>query len=162
MSDPMGAREAQRLYQLLRPYFMTFGSERIGTFTPAFFGTGTAGTWVYGVQSGFYTLLGNRCFFNCYLQATSRPVAPTGNARIINLPFTSNSTPNSYGPCVLDNISGFTLSAANVQLSGRVDPGQSYITLVENNGTAPTVVGSLAATGFGTAGGIVVSGHYMI
>lgn len=140
--------------------FTTFFAS--GTFTPVFQGTGTAGAWAYSVQAGFYSRVGNRCFFNLNLGASSRSVAPTGNATITGLPFTSDATANSHSAITIDSPNGFTVGATIVQLTGRIVPGASAIELIEILGTAPTVAGALAATGLGTTPFIRVSGHYMV
>lgn len=132
-----------------------------GTFTPSYQGTGTAGTWAYAVQAGFYRRIGDICDFRLSINVSSRSVAPTGAARITGLPFTSLSTANSHSPVATDTIDGFTLSATCVQLVGRVPPGANYIELIEVLGTAPTVGSFLGATGFGTASFIRIRGSYI-
>jgi hypothetical protein len=156
------AEEARRLYRLLQPYFLAFGSDNIGTFLPAYAGSSTPGTWTYNNRAGFYTRASNRCLFNLSLVAATRPGAPAGTALITGLPFTSNSTALSHGPVTIDTIDGFTLSGTIVQLTARIPPGAAYIELIENNGTAPSAAAVLAATGIGAAAIIRVSGHYMI
>lgn len=132
-----------------------------GTFVPVYQGSGTAGTWVYSVQTGFYTRIGNICFFTLSVAVSSRSVAPTGTARIINLPFTSLSTTNSHSAVSLDTIDAYTLSGTITQLTARIPNGVTYIELIEVLGTAPTTASALAATGFGTASFIRCSGHYI-
>lgn len=133
-----------------------------GTFTPSYQGTGTAGTWAYAVQAGFWHRIGAVLFFRLSVNVSSRSVAPTGAARIIGLPFTSIATANTHSPIAIDTVDGFTLSATCVQLVGRVPTSASYIELIEVVGTAPTVGSFLGATGFGTASFIRVSGHYLV
>lgn len=133
-----------------------------GTFTPSYQGTGTAGTWAYNIQTGFYTRIGNRCFFNLSVQVGSRSVAPTGDARIIGLPFTSIATANSHSPVDLDTLDSLTLTAGITQLTARVPPSAAYIEFVEVRNVAPTATNLLAATGLGTASTIRISGHYLV
>ena len=130
-----------------------------GTFSPDFQGSGTPGTWTYNVRSGFYTRIGNRCFFNFSINAATRPGAPTGSARITGLPFTSNTTGNSHSPVTLDTIDQVTLSGT--QLTARVPNGQSYIEFIEIpvGGGASAV---LPATAWTATAFMRVSGHYMI
>ncbi len=133
-----------------------------GTFTPTYEGTGTAGVWTYTVNTGFYTRIADRCFFNLNIAAATRPTPPTGNGVIVGLPFTSNATANSHSPMTLDTIDAVTLSGTIVMLTARVPPGTTRIDLIEVLGTAPTVAGALAATGLSATATIRVSGHYMI
>jgi hypothetical protein len=135
-----------------------------GTFTPSYEGTGTAGSWTYGggIRNGFYTRIGNLCFFRLSLTATARPVAPTGSGVIVGLPFTSAADANSHSPCAIDTIDAITLSGTIVQLTARIPPGTTRIEFVEVTGTAPTTTAFLAATGFSATATIRISGHYMI
>lgn len=153
---------AQQLAPFLETYFPAFGVDNVGTFTPSFEGTGTAGSWTYSVRTGFYTVIGGRCFFNLSLTAATRPVAPTGSGVIVGLPFTSAADANSHGPCALDTIDAVTLSGTIVQLTARIPPGTTRIELVEVLGTAPSAAGLLAATGLSATATIRVAGNYML
>jgi len=62
------------------------------TFTPAFAGSSTAGTFTYSQQRGHYTRVENLCFFRIYLEVSAVSVAPTGDLNITGLPFTSQTT----------------------------------------------------------------------
>ncbi len=142
------------------PGFTSFYAS--GTFTPAFQGSGTAGTWAYSVQAGFWSRIGNRVFFNLFVAASSRSVAPTGNARITGLPITSSATANTYSALAVDAVSGFTLPATCVMLTCRVSPSSVIIDVDTVDGTAPTAANALLATGLGTVGAIIISGFYMV
>ncbi len=133
-----------------------------GTFVPSYEGTGTAGVWTYSVRTGFYTRIGNRCFFNLSLTAATRPTPPTGSGVIVGLPFTSDATANSHSPVALDTIDSVTLSGTIVMLTARVPAGATRIDLIEVLGTAPSVAGALAATGLSATATIRISGHYMV
>jgi hypothetical protein len=133
-----------------------------GTFTPQYEGFTTPGTWTYSVQTGFYTRIGNRCFFNLSLTAATRPVAPTGAALISHLPFTSASDANSHSAVALDTINAITLTGTIVQLTARISPGLTYMEFFEVLGTAPTAAAQLAATAFSATATIRVSGHYIV
>lgn len=133
-----------------------------GTFSPQYEGFTTPGSWTYSVRTGFYTRIGNRCFFNLSLTAATRPGAPTGAALISGLPFTSDATANSHNPVVLDTIDALTLTGTIVQLTARVPPGKTYIELIEVLGTAPSVAGALVSTGLSATATIRASGHYML
>lgn len=64
-----------------------------GSFTPAIVGTTTAGVGTYSAQSGRYTRLGNRCFFN--LRVAWSAHTGTGGLTVGGLPFTSNAGSSS-------------------------------------------------------------------
>jgi hypothetical protein len=130
-----------------------------GTFTPGYQGSGTFGSWTYNVQTGFYTRHGNRCLFDINIQAATRPGAPTGNAWIIGLPFTSLSTANSHSPVTLDTIDAVTLGGTTIQLTARIPPNSTRIEFTEIIAAGSTLLPatSLTATAF-----LRVAGHYMI
>jgi hypothetical protein len=142
------------------PGFTTFYAS--GTFTPAFAGASGGATWTYSIAAGFYTRIGNRCFFNLSVTTTARAGVPIGGALITGLPFTSNATANSHSPVTLDTIDQITLTAGIVQLTARVPPGQSWIEFVESIGAAPCVATFLAGTGLTATATIRASGHYML
>lgn len=133
-----------------------------GTFVPVLKGNVTPGTFTFSTQAGFYTRIGNRCFYNLSVAATAVPVAPTGAAIIDGLPFTSISTANSHSPVALDTLAALTLTGTIMMLTARIPPGTTFIELIEVLGTAPTGVGGLAAAGLGAGVFIRASGHYMV
>ncbi len=153
------ANLAQNLADPLWPWIADRIPVYTGTFTPVFQGTGTAGSWTYNVQAGFYTRIANRCLFNLSINAATRPVAPTGTALIVGLPFTSLATGNSHSPVALDTIDQVTIGGTTIQLTARVPNGQSYIEFIEIIAAASAVLPatSLTATAF-----LRVSGHYPI
>lgn len=132
-----------------------------GTFTPTFQGSGTAGTWTYNLQAGFYTRIGNRVLFSLSINAATRPVAPTGNARIVGLPFTSSAVANSDS-VVSISFDALTLSGTIVQLVGQITTSVAYIDFLEPRGTAPVAAAFLAATGLTATAFIRASGSYMV
>ena len=72
-----------------------------GTWTPEFYGSGTAGTWVYNAANGgTYTKIGNRVFCNFALIVSSNSVAPTTKMRIKGFPFTVNGVQSRGGASV--------------------------------------------------------------
>lgn len=133
-----------------------------GVFTPAYEGLTTPGAWTYTIQAGFYTRIGNRCFFNLSLTAATRPSGPVGAGLIVGLPFASAADANSHSAVTIDTIDAITLTAGIVQLTARIIPGVTYIQFVENIGIAPSAAALLAATGFSATATIRVAGHYMI
>lgn len=166
MSDPAQIRDlARRLEQtqtIERPGaagYDTFTAS--GSFTPIFAGSGTAGTWTYSVQIGRYTRIGNRVLFNLTIVAATRPGAPTGNATITGLPFTSEATASNNQPCAIE-LANVTLSATNTMVTARVPPNATIVELLEVLGTVPATAGFLAATGLTATAVIECSGQYMI
>ncbi len=164
MSDPnlTVQRQIQDLQDSLERLRKADAPGVVGTFTPQYEGLTGPGTWTYSVQTGFYTRIGNRCFFNLSITATARSVAPTGGALISHLPFTSDATANNHSPVVLDTIDSVTLTGTIVMLTARIPPGKTYMEFIEVLGTAPSAAAALAATAFSATATIRVSGHYMI
>lgn len=72
-----------------------------GMWTPIFSGDGVAGTFTYTNQQGYYTRMGNRCFINGYILISAIAVNPTGNMRVMNLPFPASGDANNYGALTL-------------------------------------------------------------
>lgn len=101
-----------------------------GVWTPAFFGDGgTPGTFTYAAQVGRYTRIGSLCILQGIVAISAITVAPTGNMRIANLPFTVNSVIN--GGVYFTFISGFNYSAAAIELTGAIVAAGNTISLYE-------------------------------
>ena len=67
-----------------------------GTWTPSLtFNSGNTGL-SFTVQSGYYTKIGRHVFCTFYLQLSSKG-SSTGNARLVNFPFTTNVAAGSRG-----------------------------------------------------------------
>lgn len=64
-----------------------------GTFTPIIVGGTTPGTGTYTFQSGFYTRIGNRVFFN--LRVVWSAHTGTGQLNVSGLPFVSSAITGS-------------------------------------------------------------------
>lgn len=130
-----------------------------GTFTPEYSGSTSTGTYTYSVQAGYYTRVGNRCLFSLSIAAATRPVAPTGNAWIVGLPFTSASDANSHSAVSLDTIDQVTLGGTVIQLTARVPPSGTRIEFIAVIATGSLFLDAtaLTATAF-----LRVAGHYMI
>jgi hypothetical protein len=164
MSDPylIMQRQIQALRDDLERLRKADAGGVVGTFTPTFQGSSTAGVWTYSLQTGFYTIIANRLFFNLSIAAATRPTPPTGDAWIVGLPFNSDSTANSHSPVSIDTISGFTLTGTIVQLTARVPPTATRVEFVENTGTGPSAAATLAATGLTATAFIRVAGSYIV
>jgi hypothetical protein len=103
----------------------------VGTFTPAFTGTGTAGTFTYvaGRQDGSYLRIGNVVLFALEVNISAISVAPTGNMTISGLPFTAGG--NQDGSVSFGLIANLDFSANCVQLTGLIVSGTAVIDLRE-------------------------------
>lgn len=130
------------------------------SFTPTFEGSTSAGSWTYGTQAGRYLRIGWLCFFRLSLGAATRPGAPTGNALITGLPFTSANVTNGHVPVTIDTFDTVNLLATTVQLTARIPPNKTYIEFIENpdNGA----VSFLPATSWAATSFIRISGWYEI
>ncbi len=142
---------------------VTAASFATGTFVATFAGTITPGTYTYSSQTGYYTIIGNRLFFNVYVQATARSVAPTGNALITGLPFASNSTANSFSAIAIGFMDQVTFAAANHNyIVADIPAGSTFIQLIEEFGAATYSFQPVAASGLLATAGIVLSGSYLL
>lgn len=109
-----------------------------GTWTPAFLGTGTAGTFTYSLQQGAYTLIGRLVYVTGRVTITAIGVAPTGQMRISGLPFTCEAT-YEHG-VMFGTVSQFNYTAAALQLTGLVRASSSVISLFESFDNAAAVL----------------------
>jgi hypothetical protein len=103
-----------------------------GTWTPAFQGSGTAGTFTYdtGLTGGEYTRSGNRVFFNGRIRITAIGTAPTGDLRITGLPIAAASPAFGVaGGAALTIWHGLTLPANYTQVMLRITNGTTYLNL---------------------------------
>lgn len=125
-----------------------------GTFTPVVIGTTTAGTGTYTSQIGRYQLIGNRCHFQIYLSWSAH--TGTGNMRLDGLPFTSNTTTNTFSsvPTWQNNIA---LTASNV-LQAIILNNSTQIALYQYAAGG----GSTSLVPVDTAGDIAISGSFEI
>lgn len=120
---------AQNLVPFLKPWFLSVQSGYAeGNWTPAFVGSGTAGTMTYSAQEGTYTRIGNLCSAGGYLAVSSISGAPTGTIRVTGLPFPATGT---YTACALSYIHNWNLSTGSIQLVAHTVPGFSFVDVVE-------------------------------
>jgi len=129
-----------------------------GTWTPAFLGTGTAGTFTYAGQSGVWARIGRRVVVHAYVQISAIGGAPTGNMRISGLPLTVASVGMDFSLAIgwADRIN---TSASVVQLTALALLGTTQIGLFEAFDNA--AVAALPAANFTNASaGLELSGEY--
>jgi hypothetical protein len=101
-----------------------------GTWTPTLQGSTLGGTPTYTVQSGTWEKVG-RMVTARFSVAVSALGGPTGNMQISGLPFTSVNAANDNGGCTIHLMSGVTLDAGYVTLTGIVAPNTSLVALQE-------------------------------
>lgn len=122
-----------------------------GTWTPVIEGTTSAGTGTYVVQSGRYTKVGNRVFFDCNVAWNAH--TGTGNMFLSGFPFTPALVFRAM-PAVAFDI---------LQTAGRV-PGIAFGSGSFLKANIMEYAGSLgyANIAMDTAGHILVNGSYEI
>lgn len=112
---------------------------------PELRGTGTAGTWAYTTQLGYYTKIGKLVYVDITLKPSSISGSPTGDAQVLNMPFTSAST-NQMFPVIS---SGVDFSAGYTGLYALVVSGGTDLRLYQygdNVAFLALPVGAILAT----------------
>lgn len=122
-----------------------------GTWTPVIEGTTTAGTGTYIVQTGRYTKIGNRVFFDCNIAWSAH--TGTGDMFLVGWPFTPASVFRAFAAVLFDVL----------QTAGRV-PGIAFGSGSFTKANIMEYAGSLgyANIAMDTAGQILVNGSYEI
>lgn len=141
------------------PTFAALNLSSVGTWTPAWVGSGTAGAYTYTTQAGNYVKVGTLVVFTARLTISAIGTPPVGNMTISSLPFTSSSTAQR-GTVTFGRISQLDLNAADVQLTAFVNSNNTNIALetVRDNGAA---VAYPAATFTNVACDVIFSGFYL-
>ena len=122
-----------------------------GTFTPTATGATTAGTTTYTGQNGFYSRIGNRCFFNLAISWSG--ATGTGQLVIGALPFLSNAAANNY-------------SAVSMRYAG-ADTAQSYDGYIPPGASSVYIEGHIGGVGLApvaiaASGNMIMSGSYTL
>lgn len=131
MSDPQTQALIDRLdaggawAKLSREFYAT------GTFTPVLGGSTTDGTISYSVQSGHYVRVGALIHAFVRIDVNTVSVAPTGNLRLGNLPFTSANVTDVYGYGMM-NYENLNLSAGCIDVACRVTPNDTAAMFLES------------------------------
>src|SRR3990167_9021620 len=94
-------------------------------FTPALTFGGAAVGMTFANQVGRGTRLGNRLFFNLFIQLTAKG-SSTGNALVTGLPETANSISNSYTPL---SVALFVMSTMSGHVQAYMSPSSTAVTL---------------------------------
>lgn len=133
-----------------------------GTFTPAFRGTTTAGTFTYNIQRGYYSRVGNRVDIVVNVGISAISVAPTGAMEITGLPFTAAATVTSIVYSLyFGAISQLDYPAGALQLLARIDSGTNYIRLLYSVDNA-VIVNYPAASFTNPNAALYISGAYFV
>ena len=111
--------------------------------------------------TGYYTKIGNKCFFHIYMVSSSIN-STSGTVRMSGLPFTcatldTNGTTNNYQPISVPYAQGLNITAGQ-NLGGYVSPGSSYLIFNIYNATGGT--GGMSSSLWTDDGGCMVLGHY--
>jgi hypothetical protein len=107
----------------------TLANYAIGTWTPAVFATGTAGTPSYNSQNGDYIRIGNIVYAMLYIDLNGWSGSPTGNLRITGLPFTAKAGIN---PVAVGSIGYMdTINTTGLWLAPFVPTGTTFMEIRE-------------------------------
>ncbi len=111
-----------------------------GTWTPTYFGDGTAGVFTYSTQQGIYIRIEDLVYVRGRVTISAIGTPPVGNMGIAGLPFTISATAPS-GTAVFGYISNFNNAASAIQLTGLFAAGTTNLLLYESfdNGGAVQV-----------------------
>jgi hypothetical protein len=124
-----------------------------GTFVPEIVGTVTAGVGTYQYQLGRYTKIGNRVYFNIYIQWNAH--TGSGFMKVAGLPFTSQNTNPNYHAVTIGQI-GNIAQTANTWAQASIYHNATRIDLWE----IPVGGGTNGQIGIDTAGNMTLSGFY--
>lgn len=147
--------QAERAGQQLATFATT------GSFTPAFTGTGVAGTFTYVNQIGRYTRISNQVVIHASILISAIAVAPTVNMTITGLPLTSANVANLNYSLTFGYISNFNYAANAIDLLASVVPNTKVINLYESFDNA--AIAAVPAANFTNANcWLMLSGVYQI
>lgn len=132
-----------------------------GSWTPAFVGTGTAGTFTYVNQIGRYTRISNQVVIHASIRISAIAVAPVGNMTITGLPLTSANVTNLNYSLTFGYIDNFNYAANAIDLLAVVAPNTTVINLYESFDNA--AIAAVPAANFTNANcWLMLSGVYQI
>lgn len=133
-ADESLARLEERLRQVDALQARLAAWERVCTWTPYFFGSGTPGTFTYAVQDGQYSRLGPWAIIAGRLQISAISVAPTSNMRIGGLPLAVAAPAPAgvhHGGVAFTRVGNMIFTAGALMLTGSLFANQRYIQLYE-------------------------------
>lgn len=123
-------------------------------------GSSTAGVQTYSQNTMTWRTMGDVCFFNVHIALTNKDAATAGNIRLTGLPFPARLASAQITSVAVAYLSDITLTASYTQLSGIIQPGNSFVELVQ--GGSGQAVMFLPAAGVTNTTQIMVSGMYPI
>jgi hypothetical protein len=130
-----------------------------GTFTPTIEGSSVAGTgWVYGVNAGSYTRVGQMVFFTLRITPTTLGSGASGGVLVKGLPFTSRNT-NGYQAVV--EVSADSLTTSVVSCAGRVAINTAEVGLYIRTAAAASET-AMAISDLSTSSAFTISGCYQV
>lgn len=134
--------------------------QEAGTFptAPTVQGTGTAGTYTYTKQDGYYVRLGNMVFINIRILLASVSGSPTGTIRINGLPYLACALPDQQ--FLHANASSISWGTSATQLQLLITPSDTYGLLYGGRNNA-TIIASDAST-LSASDDIRIQGWYQI
>jgi hypothetical protein len=133
----------------------TLNDYEVGSFTPTVAGSSSAGTATYGTQIGAYVKIGNLAFVTVYMGWTSG--TGTGQLLFNGLPFTAISSPVAYQGLTMSGVSGLPGNTAGNVIFGRINTGESRIT-VQAFSTGTTI--SDTSYPYASSGTLLFTGCY--
>lgn len=142
--------DANNYFRLLLPT-TTFAAK--GTFTPTIAGSSSNPTPTYTAQSGSYTKIGDRVYFNIFI-STSGIAGGAGDLRISGLPFTAGETI----PCSIQT-ENVGWGASKTSAIGVVITGTAYI-VINGEQTSSTVYTVQISDWAGSGSTIRLAGQY--
>lgn len=122
-----------------------------GTFTPA-----VSGSASIGVAEGRYTKIGNRVYFNLYVQVSALP--SSANLELLNLPFASGANNQAYSSYGRGWTNDWAANANNLQWLHA--PGATAIVAFTTSASGSVV--PLNTSSIGTGGNVILTGQYKI
>jgi hypothetical protein len=132
----------------------TFANSPTGTFTPTVVGSGTAGVGTYSTQTGRFTLIGNRVFFDINLTWSAHTgVGPFMS--LAGLPVKANAS--ALYPALNFVYSSLAVGAGK-ELGGTVNPNDTTITLYSMDQAG----GGVSQLAFDSAATFYISGNYEV
>ena len=124
-----------------------------GVFTPSLkFGGNSVGQT--GTFNGYYTLIGNRCFFNLEISLTAKG-SSTGTATITGLPFPNLNSTNNRVACAAE----MEVMASVTAIMAYIGPNGSAVNLFNFTGSTVAV---LTEANFNNTSDMMISGSYPI
>lgn len=127
-----------------------------GTFTPTIAGFSTAGTGTYNTRTGRYTKVGNRCFYQIWLDWTD--LSGAGGTMVVGaLPFTSSNATAAFSNAAVYMDRSVTLSAGNI-LQGYVLNGDNRFYLSQY----PTGGGNASGVTLDSSAALMITGFYEV